>query len=178
MGVGCSKMASFVARAAGSALRTPSCRCMSSAVRHRRDLHFSQSGHNLEPLAPSKLQELTTELPEPQRKVLLTMQTEAPYSGTTSNGYKFDSLDNGTYVCAMGGLPVFHSKHKANYGLGYATFWRPIDKEHVSHNLIMMGLPMGPEEWPLTPDIAKEHGLSERGGMIFEEVLDTRTGAA
>ena len=95
---------------------------------------------------------------------------------------------------------------QANYGLGYATFWRPIDTEHVSHNLIMMGLPMGPEgvfalvsslivchfsvwqrwltrfvwrtDWPLTPEIAKEHGLSDRGGMIFEEVLDTRTGAA
>merc|ERR1711865_910674 len=174
MGTPVRAMASIVARGFAAFVAPTACRHMSS----RATISYSQSGHSLEPLSGAQLQELSQDLPEPQRKVLITMQTETPWSGTTSNGYRFDSNEAGTYVCAMGGLPVFHSRHKGNYGLGYATFWRPIDVEHVSHNLLMMGHPMNAEEWPLSPEAAKknrrERGLSSRGSNGFENRITFR----
>jgi hypothetical protein len=37
----------------------------------------------------------------------------------------------GTYVCAVGGLPLFKSEAKFDSGTGWPSFFEPIDPEHV-----------------------------------------------
>jgi peptide-methionine (R)-S-oxide reductase len=49
----------------------------------------------------------------------------------TINGYSHDNKQKGTYVCAVGGLPLFASDTKFDSGTGWPSFYAPIDPEHV-----------------------------------------------
>jgi len=63
--------------------------------------------------------------------VVLRAGTVRPVTGVTVNGYKHDNKARGTYVSAVGGLPLFSSEHKFNSGTGWPSFFQPIDPDHV-----------------------------------------------
>jgi peptide methionine sulfoxide reductase msrA/msrB len=46
-------------------------------------------------------------------------------------GRYWDEHRPGTYVCVLGGLPLFRSEDKFDSGTGWPSFTRPIDPEHV-----------------------------------------------
>ncbi len=52
--------------------------------------------------------------------------TERPFTGLYN-----DCKDEGTYVCAGCGHPLFSSAHKFDSGTGWPSFYRPIDNEAV-----------------------------------------------
>jgi hypothetical protein len=52
------------------------------------------------------------------RYVTLKAGTERPFTGTTTNGFKHDNKQSGTYVSAIGGLPLFKSSTKFDSGTG------------------------------------------------------------
>jgi len=47
------------------------------------------------------------------------------------NGYSHDNKEDGVYVSAVGGLPLFDSKAKFNSGTGWPSFFAPIAPDHV-----------------------------------------------
>ena len=59
----------------------------------------------------------------------------------------------GTWVCAVGGLPLFSTEHKFESGSGWPSFFQPIDPDHVLER------------------------MDSSGGMVRVEVLCARTGA-
>lgn len=58
----------------------------------------------------------------PRRYVCLQQGTERAFSGSTVNGFRHDNKQRGTYVSALGGLPLFTSDTKFDSGTGKATF--------------------------------------------------------
>lgn len=58
--------------------------------------------------------------------VLRKHGTERPFTGLYN-----DCKDEGTYVCAGCGHPLFSSAHKFDSGTGWPSFYRPIDNEAV-----------------------------------------------
>lgn len=92
-------------------------------------------------------------LTEFQRNVCLNQGTERAFTGVTVNGYKHDNKERGTYVCAIGGLPLFKSDTKYESGSGWPSFWEPIDPEHIIE--------------------VRDASL----GMVRVEVVDARSGA-
>eukprot|EP00879_Flechtneria_rotunda_P011075 GHRR01011572.1.p1 GENE.GHRR01011572.1~~GHRR01011572.1.p1 ORF type:complete len:156 (+),score=29.60 GHRR01011572.1:246-713(+) len=65
------------------------------------------------------------------RHVTLGRGTERAFTGKTADGLPWDNKAEGTYVSAIGGLPLFSSSSKFNSGTGWPSFYAPIDKEHV-----------------------------------------------
>ena len=59
----------------------------------------------------------------------------------------------GTWVCAVGGLPLFSTEHKFESGTGWPSFYQPIDPDHIIER----------------KDVS--------AGMVRIEVLCARTGA-
>ncbi|CAM9737070.1 unnamed protein product [Discosporangium mesarthrocarpum] len=62
---------------------------------------------------------------------MLASGTEPPFTGRTINGYKHSNKHQGTYSCALCGLPSYSSNHKFNSGTGWPSFYKPIDPDHV-----------------------------------------------
>jgi len=56
---------------------------------------------------------------------------EKPFQGRTVNGYKWDNTEQGVYVSALSGVPLFSSKTKYYSADGYSGFWAPISKDVV-----------------------------------------------
>lgn len=50
--------------------------------------------------------------------------TEPPFTGRTVNGYKYNNNKNGTYECAVCGLPAYSSRHKFESGTGWPSFYK------------------------------------------------------
>ncbi|KAJ9510654.1 hypothetical protein QJQ45_027536 [Haematococcus lacustris] len=92
---------------------------------------FSKSGYDITPLTAEERAAAANPLPRMAQHVVLEHGTERPFSGTTVNGYKHDNKQRGTYVCALGDLPLFSSDTKFDSGTGWPSFFAPIDKEHV-----------------------------------------------
>lgn len=67
----------------------------------------------------------------PTRYVTLESGTERAFTGKTVNGYAHDNKQRGTYVSAVGGLPLFSSDTKFNSGTGWPSFYAPVDPEHI-----------------------------------------------
>lgn len=65
-----------------------------------------------------------------QFKVLREGGTEPPFK----NAY-FDNKEEGRYVCAGCGQPLFDSNDKFDSGTGWPSFTAPIDKENVSYKV-------------------------------------------
>lgn len=53
------------------------------------------------------------------RHVTLDHGTERPFTGKTTNGFSHDNKGRGTYVSAIGGLPLFSSDAKFDSGTGW-----------------------------------------------------------
>ncbi|GFH27993.1 peptide-methionine (R)-S-oxide reductase, partial [Haematococcus lacustris] len=73
---------------------------------------FSKSGYDITPLTAEERAAAANPLPRMAQHVVLEHGTERPFSGTTVNGYKHDNKQRGTYVCALGDLPLFSSDTK------------------------------------------------------------------
>lgn len=58
--------------------------------------------------------------PPPPRYVTLEQGTERAFAGKTADGLPWDNKGKGTYVSAIGGLPLFKSDTKFNSGTGAA----------------------------------------------------------
>merc|ERR1712193_474801 len=57
--------------------------------------------------------------------------TERAFTGKTVNGFSHDNKEDGVYVGAVGGLPLFDSKAKFDSGTGWPSFFMPIAPDHV-----------------------------------------------
>ncbi|CAJ1412794.1 unnamed protein product, partial [Effrenium voratum] len=66
-----------------------------------------------------------------QQRVLLKAATEPAFTGETTNGFKWDNKEEGTYVSPISGEPLFSSKAKFNSGTGWPSFWAPVNSDNV-----------------------------------------------
>ncbi|EKX43500.1 hypothetical protein GUITHDRAFT_61750, partial [Guillardia theta CCMP2712] len=88
------------------------------------------------------------------KRVVFSHGTEMAFTGKTVDGTSYDSKEQGTYVCAVGGLPLFSSEHKYDSGTGWPSFFQPVDPDHVIERID-----------------------TSAAGMTRVEVLCARTGA-
>merc|ERR1711907_131561 len=137
----------------------------------------SSSGHDTSPLNDLEKFELAQELSEAQCACMLAKRAERPHSGLTANGFRYNINLRGTYVCAMGGLPVFHSSHKVEKGFGHPTFTKSIAEAHTQDNQLMMGMlrceRMGKD---CLHAFLQNCMVPQKSGLIFQEVTDVRAG--
>jgi peptide-methionine (R)-S-oxide reductase len=91
----------------------------------------SKSGYDITPLTEAQRQEAARYLNPFQRQVVFNAGTERAFTGKTVDGTPHDNKRRGTYVAAVGGLPLFTSDAKFDSGTGWPSFWAPIDPEHV-----------------------------------------------
>ena len=87
---------------------------------------ISASGYDLTPLPEDEVRELASELTPLQRSITLEAGTERPFTGEY-----LETREEGTYVCAVGDLPLFSSEAKFDSHCGWPSFTEPIDPEHV-----------------------------------------------
>jgi peptide methionine sulfoxide reductase msrA/msrB len=67
-------------------------------------------------------------LPPEQYQVLRQGHTERPFSGRYN-----DFWENGLYVCAGCGTPLFRSESKYDHGTGWPSFTAPVDDKNVAY---------------------------------------------
>jgi len=115
----------------------------------------SDSGFSLEkiPLEQQILEAKAADLSKMSMNVIFNHGTEPPFTGKTVDGTPHDCKEPGTWVCAVGGLPLFSTEHKFESGSGWPSFFQPIDPDHVLER------------------------MDSSGGMVRVEVLCARTGA-
>eukprot|EP00878_Enallax_costatus_P008439 GHUV01008820.1.p1 GENE.GHUV01008820.1~~GHUV01008820.1.p1 ORF type:complete len:169 (+),score=31.02 GHUV01008820.1:165-671(+) len=78
----------------------------------------SRSGFDVTPLTPEEKAAEAAKLNDFQRYVTLEQGTERAFTGTTVDGTNWDNKQKGTYVSAIGGLPLFTTDTKFNSGTG------------------------------------------------------------
>ncbi|MCP4656554.1 MAG: peptide-methionine (R)-S-oxide reductase MsrB [bacterium] len=61
-----------------------------------------------------------------QYRVMREKGTERAFTGEY-----WDHKEEGVYVCAACGQPLFRSQTKFNSGTGWPSFWEPSDEDHV-----------------------------------------------
>jgi peptide-methionine (R)-S-oxide reductase len=81
---------------------------------------------NLTPPTESQRLELTQDLSNEERHVLLQHGTEAAFCGLF-----LDNKKDGIYTCRFCGLPLFRSSAKFNSGTGWPSFFKPFDEAHI-----------------------------------------------
>jgi peptide methionine sulfoxide reductase msrA/msrB len=89
-------------------------------------VRYSKSGYDLTPLSKEKLALLSKQLEPLQHEVTQCGGTERAFTGRF-----WDEHRKGTYVCVVGGLPLFRSEDKFDSGTGWPSFTKPIDPDHV-----------------------------------------------
>lgn len=87
-----------------------------------------KSHHGFDLTPPSAAQELKLleRLDDEQVRILRLRGTEAPFCGVF-----LDNDHQGTYGCALCGLPLFSSKAKFDSGTGWPSFCVPVDDMHL-----------------------------------------------
>ncbi len=87
---------------------------------------ISKSGYDVTRLSTEKIRELAAKLDPEAFRITQSAETERPFCG------RFEaSKKEGTYVCAVCGLPLFSSEHKFDSGTGWPSFNREFDPQHV-----------------------------------------------
>jgi peptide methionine sulfoxide reductase msrA/msrB len=109
---------------------------------------YSKSGYDLTPLSDAQIADIVKTLTPEQVRVTRSSGTEPPFCGRLEN-----HKEPGTYVCVVGGLPLFKSTAKFDSGTGWPSFFEPIDPEHIVER----------------KDVSH--------GMVRTEILDARSGS-
>ena len=68
-------------------------------------------------------------LTDEQYEILRNKGTEPPFTGKY-----LENKEDGTYVCAACGNPLFSSKTKFDSGSGWPSFWEAIENENIELN--------------------------------------------
>jgi len=90
----------------------------------------SSLGYELK-MSQADIDEAVKGLPDLSVRVTMQAGTERAFTGKTVNGYGHDNKEDGVYVSAVSGLPLFDSKAKFDSGTGWPSFWAPIAPDHV-----------------------------------------------
>lgn len=114
--------------ASGGGGSGPQSRPASAERKHRKEGRplYSNSGYDISPLSPRRIDELARDLSPQERHILLEKGTERPFCGLL-----LDKHEEGIYVCRLCGLPLFSSDAKFKSGTGWPSFFQPIDRDHV-----------------------------------------------
>eukprot|EP00930_Biecheleria_cincta_P044777 TRINITY_DN30836_c0_g1_i1.p1 TRINITY_DN30836_c0_g1~~TRINITY_DN30836_c0_g1_i1.p1 ORF type:complete len:289 (-),score=68.46 TRINITY_DN30836_c0_g1_i1:93-959(-) len=83
------------------------------------------------PMSPEALKKVKACLTEQQRRVVIDAEQEPEREGKTANGYPWNNKEEGIYVSAVSGNPLFSSKAKFSDGSGWANFYTPIRMENL-----------------------------------------------
>jgi peptide methionine sulfoxide reductase msrA/msrB len=87
---------------------------------------FSKSGHDITPLSREEVTKLASKLSPEAFRITQKAGTEPAFCGNL-----LDNKKDGTYACAVCGLPLFSSEHKFRSGTGWPSFYREFDRDHV-----------------------------------------------
>lgn len=109
---------------------------------------YSKSGYDLSPLAPTIKAEILKGLDAPTIEITQRAGTERPWSSPLNK-----IKEEGLFVSAVGGLPLFRSQAKFESGTGWPSFYEPFDPAHIIEK------------------------VDTSHGMRRIEVLDARSGA-
>jgi methionine-R-sulfoxide reductase len=111
----------WLARDVGAATPAPSSEHAMTTPR------ISASGHDITPLSEAQVRALASKLDPETYRVTQRAGTEPPFCGKLLH-----NDEEGTYTCAVCGLPLFSSDDKFDSGTGWPSFTGPVDPEHVS----------------------------------------------
>ena len=111
----------WTAREVGAATPMPSVESDMTAPR------LSASGHDITPLSEAEVRTLAAGLDAETYRVTQRAGTEPPFCGKLLH-----NEHEGTYTCAVCGLPLFSSDDKFDSGTGWPSFTGPVDPEHVT----------------------------------------------
>jgi peptide-methionine (R)-S-oxide reductase len=87
---------------------------------------LSASGYDVTPISREERDSLAQHLTAEQREILLNQGTEPAFCGNL-----LDNEKDGTYACALCGLPLFKSSSKFHSGTGWPSFFEPYDDAHI-----------------------------------------------
>jgi peptide-methionine (R)-S-oxide reductase len=147
-------------------------------------LRLSPSGFDITPWESDKLQRAVSGLPISSFSILREMKTEVSYTGRFVSGQRYNIKDEGFYVCATCGLPLFRSEHKFNSGTGWPSFFAVFDHTHIEE-IISPDTPGYTEvrcarslchighAYPDKPPPALERSLKEKG-IVFPKFCFVR----
>eukprot|EP00953_Heterococcus_sp_UTEX-ZZ885_P010836 6305-Heterococcus_DN1.PRE.6 len=91
----------------------------------------SKSGYDLTPMSQQEVEEKAKAFNDLQKRVLLQAGTERSGTGMTVNGFSGATKEEGTWVSAVSGVPLFPSSTKYDSGTGWPSFYAPVDPEHI-----------------------------------------------
>ena len=66
-----------------------------------------------------------------QLAIAFKAATEQPFTGSTSNGYKWDNQQAGIYYSLISHKPLFKSEDKFSCPCGWMSFSKPINKNNI-----------------------------------------------
>lgn len=92
------------------------------------DRTVSESGYDITRLSAEEISRLAADLDPEAYRVLIDHGTEPAFCGNLT-----DNKQDGTYKCRLCGLPLFRSSDKFNSGTGWASFFAPFDKDHLTY---------------------------------------------
>ena len=97
-------------------------------IEKKEERRISDSGYDIAPISDDERERLAQDLDQESYHILLEHGTEAPFCGSL-----LDNKETGTYACKLCGLPLFHSGSKFTSGTGWASFYQPIDEDHIKY---------------------------------------------